>query len=73
MKIDIEVPESIPLSKVQAFLAELGFKAKNMREFHVGLDGVYAEITALRDGRPYLSDDGTLAVHRIAIPLDREV
>lgn len=74
MKIEQEVPESIPLSKIQAFLADLGIDATYLREFHCGSDGVYVEVLALdKDGEPYVHGPShDVAVHRIAIPLDNE-
>lgn len=72
MKIEAEVPESIPFSKVRAFLADLGIDAKYLREFYCGMGGVYVEVVALdKDGKPYAN--GTdIAMHRIAIPLDQD-
>lgn len=69
-----DVPDSIPLSKVKAFLADLGVDDTGLLEFHCGMGGVYAELYAHNEsGHKYLNPDGkTVATHRIAIPLDRD-
>jgi len=72
VKPNVEVPESIPLSKVRAFVEELGIDAKYLREFSCGMSGVYVEAVALdANGKPYANGD-EIAMHRISIPLDRE-
>lgn len=72
MKQDIQVPDSIPLSKVRAFCEGLGINATYLREFSCGMHGVYVEVVALdADGKPYANGD-EIAMHRISIPLDRD-
>jgi hypothetical protein len=69
-----DVPDSIPRSKVRAFLEDLGLPNSNLIELNVGTGGVYVEMWALdEDGRRYVTP-GTkeAARHRIAIPLDRD-
>jgi hypothetical protein len=70
-----DVPDSIALSKVREFVASLGIDPKYLREFSCGMSGEHVEVVALNaDGKPYvdgLSDN--IAVHTIAIPLDRDV
>lgn len=72
MSLTLDVPDTIPMSKVRAFLADLGIDAKYLREFYCGMGGVYVEVVALdKDGKPYAN--GTdIAMHRIAIPLDQD-
>lgn len=73
MNVDFEVPDSVPLSKVRGFLAELGLPMDGLIDFRCGMQGVYLEVAA-KDaaGKRYVNSDRTLAVHHIAIPLDRE-
>lgn len=70
----IDVPDTLPMSKVRAFVADLGLDPKFLRELHVGLDGVYVEVLALNDkGQPYVDAGGLEpAMHRIAVRLDTE-
>lgn len=71
--MNIDVPDTIPLSKVRAFLADLGIDVKGLRELVVGIDGVYAEVMALdAKGSPYFEGNGSVAMHRIALQLDRD-
>jgi hypothetical protein len=68
-----DVPETIPMSKVTAFLADLGLDVKDLRQLNIGKDGLYAVFMARDDkGSRYLNGDGELALHQIAIPLDWE-
>lgn len=72
MKPNVEVPESIALSKVRAFVEELGLDSHWLREFSCGVSGVFIEVVALgADGKPYANGD-EIAMHRISIPLDRQ-
>jgi hypothetical protein len=67
------VPDSIPISKVRAFVAELGIPAEDLRDFTCGVSGVYVEVYARdKTGQKYYdAGSGSTAVHRISIPLDR--
>lgn len=72
MKIELAVPDAVPFSKVRQFLADLGINAEYLREFYCGMSGVYVEVIALdAEGHPYVEGD-ELAVHKIALPLDRD-
>lgn len=69
-----DVPDTIPLTKVQEFLRDLGIPTTDLREFRCGVSGVYVEVYAHNEkGQRYL-EPGRLqpAMHRIAIPLDRD-
>jgi hypothetical protein len=70
-----DVPETISLSQVTEFLAELGvnIRPQDLIEFHIGMDGVHVEVYDTdADGRPYFNPDGqSAATHRIAIRLDQ--
>jgi hypothetical protein len=72
-----DVPETISLSQVTAFLAEIGvnIRPQDLIEFHIGMDGVHVEVYDTdADGRLYFNPDGkSLATHRIAIRLDQTV
>jgi hypothetical protein len=68
-----DVPDKIPLSKVQAFLADLGIESKYLRELNIGRDGVFVEIVALDDkGGVIVAPNGDIVMHRIALGLDRD-
>lgn len=69
-----DVPDTIPLTKVQEFLSGLGLPLGDLIELNVGTDGVYVELWALNaDGRRYIAPGAKEAArHRIAIPLDRD-
>jgi hypothetical protein len=67
----MNVPESIPWSKLRAFLADLGIDVTHLRELRIGYDGVQAEVVALdAKGKLYLTPGGDIAVHRISMRLD---
>jgi hypothetical protein len=71
----ITAPETVPLSKIKAFLADLGIDAKHLINFECGVDGVHVEMYALNeDGHPYFANPSTgeAAVHRISMQLDRD-
>lgn len=69
----IDAPETIAMSKVRAFLAELGIDAKYLRELNVGMEGVYVEVVARDEkGSIYTEANGDIAMHRISMRLDRD-
>lgn len=69
-----DVPDTIPLTKVQEFLTGLGLPLGDLIELNVGAGGVYVELWALNeDGKRYINPgEKDAARHRIAIPLDRD-
>jgi hypothetical protein len=71
-----DVPETVPFSKLKAFLADLGFdvSSEHLIGFRAGADGVFAEWYAVNeDGyRYYEPVSGEVATHRIAIRLDTD-
>lgn len=71
MTVHIDTPDTIPLAKVLAFLADLGLPGEDLREMTVGINGVQAEFVARnQDGHPYMDGDD-IAVHVVSIPMDR--
>ena len=71
----ITAPETVPLSKIKAFLTDLGIDAKHLVHFECGVDGVYVEMWALNeDGQPYFANPSAseAAMHRISMQLDRD-
>lgn len=76
MSKTFDVPDTIPVSKVEAFLADLGLDvtSQHLIGFRAGDDGVYAEWYAVdADGFRYFEPaSGKVATHRIAIRLDRD-
>jgi hypothetical protein len=69
-----DVPDTIPLSKVRAFLTDLGFPLDDLIDLNVGTSGVYVELWARNaDGQRYIPVGARDAArHEIAIPLDRD-
>lgn len=69
-----DVPDTIPLSKVQAFLADLGIGLNDTIQLNIGVGGVYVELWASDgNGQRYIEHGSTAAAtHRIAIKLDRD-
>lgn len=68
----ITAPDTIPMSKVRAFLADLGLNTTYLRELVCGMNGVYVEVMAQdADGKPYfVPGTNEVAVHRISMRLD---
>jgi hypothetical protein len=68
----LDVPATIPLSKVRAFLTDLGIPLEDTIELNIGTDGVYVEMWARNEnGAHYIpAASKEPARHRIAIPLD---
>jgi hypothetical protein len=67
-----QVPDTIPLTKVQEFLSGLSLPLGDLIELNVGTSGVYVELWALNaDGNRYINPgEKEAARHRIAIRLD---
>lgn len=69
-----DVPDTIPLTKIQAFLSDLDLPLGDLIELNVGGGGVYVELWALNEDGQRYCNPGTkeAARHRIAIRLDRD-
>lgn len=72
--MNLDVPDTIPLSKVQAFLADLGFQLDDLIELTVGIRGVHVEMYARNTLGKHYREQGDVmpARHTIALELDRE-
>jgi len=72
----ITAPETVPFSKVRAFLSDLGIdgvQAQFLTRFECGIDGVHVEMYALNEeGHPYFPTPGSkdVAMHSISMRLD---
>lgn len=67
----MKIPKIIPGSKVREFVAGLGITPGDVREIHLGMDGVYVEAYAVNvQGNRYLNPDRSPAIHRVAIEID---
>ena len=73
MSKTFDVPDTVPISKVRAFLTDLGIDFTHVRQFRVGMDGVHVDSMALDEkGRVYAAPNGDIAMHSISIRLDRD-
>ena len=70
--LTVNVPTSIGMSKVRDLVQAFGLEVNDLLSFSISLQSVTAEVLARdEDGNRFL-DGGEIAVHRIAIPIDRD-
>jgi hypothetical protein len=70
MKTVVGVPESLTREQYVSLIESVGFEAKHLRSLEFRMDGIYAEVMDLKDGKPHIvPDTEELAINRVFIPV----
>jgi hypothetical protein len=71
MKTVVGVPESLTREQYVSLIESVGFEAKHLRSLEFRMDGIYAEVMDLKDGKPHfgVGNDVRLATNRVFIPV----